>query len=194
MNTPHNKRSQNTDESIIRAAFEAMLSGGKPVSKITVREICQIARINRSTFYAHYQDVYDLFEKVEAQMAEMCRERMMGSFHTGGGFRQALESVFRFVQEYKEFYLLYFTDVQRTSHLLEVMVQPYIQQVSEIRIQDMGGLEDEGSYHFAFFTAGMGALISRWVSGNCKETPEQLYDILEREYGDGSLFLTWSRA
>ena len=39
MNTKNNKRSQNTDEAIIRAAFEAMLLGGKQISKITVREI-----------------------------------------------------------------------------------------------------------------------------------------------------------
>ena len=69
MNTKNNKRSQNTDEAIIRAAFEAMLLGGKQISKITVREICEKAGINRSTFYAHYTDVYDLFERVELKCA-----------------------------------------------------------------------------------------------------------------------------
>ena len=29
----------------------------KPVAKITVKEICERAEINRSTFYKHYQDV-----------------------------------------------------------------------------------------------------------------------------------------
>ncbi len=47
MNTKNNKRSQNTDEAIIRAAFESMLLGGKQISKITVREICEKAGINR---------------------------------------------------------------------------------------------------------------------------------------------------
>ena len=53
MNKPNNKRSRNTDEAIIHAAFAAMVEGKKPVSKITVREICERAQINRSTFYAH---------------------------------------------------------------------------------------------------------------------------------------------
>lgn len=34
----------------------------KPVSKITVTELCELAQINRATFYKHYLDVQDLME------------------------------------------------------------------------------------------------------------------------------------
>lgn len=37
----------------------------KPVSKITVKEICDMAEINRATFYKHYSDPFDLLEKLE---------------------------------------------------------------------------------------------------------------------------------
>ena len=30
----------------------------KPFNRITVREICETADINRSTFYMHYKDIY----------------------------------------------------------------------------------------------------------------------------------------
>ena len=93
MNKPNN-----TDEAIIHAAFAAMVEGKKPVSKITVREICERAQINRSTFYAHYMDVYDLFEKVESQMAQMFQENFR-SFEKSGeswDFLLAMERVFQF--------------------------------------------------------------------------------------------------
>lgn len=49
---------------MIRHSFLRLLTD-KPIGKITVKEICEMADINRATFYAHYEDVYDLLEKIE---------------------------------------------------------------------------------------------------------------------------------
>ncbi|MRG87155.1 TetR family transcriptional regulator [Salinibacillus xinjiangensis] len=40
----------------------------KPISSITVKEICEMADINRSTFYTHYSDHYDLLSKIEEEI------------------------------------------------------------------------------------------------------------------------------
>ena len=48
----------------------ARLLKEKPINKITVKEICNLAQINRTTFYKHYLDVYDLLDKIEAQFLE----------------------------------------------------------------------------------------------------------------------------
>ncbi|QDP39495.1 TetR/AcrR family transcriptional regulator [Radiobacillus deserti] len=42
----------------------------KQISAITVKEICELADINRSTFYAHYADQYDLLDKIEDEIIE----------------------------------------------------------------------------------------------------------------------------
>ncbi|WP_066151072.1 TetR/AcrR family transcriptional regulator [Halalkalibacter krulwichiae] len=42
----------------------------KQISAITVKEICEIADINRSTFYSHYLDHYDLLYKIEEEIIE----------------------------------------------------------------------------------------------------------------------------
>ncbi len=36
-----------------------------PLEKIKVRDICEMALINKSTFYSHYTDVFDLSDKME---------------------------------------------------------------------------------------------------------------------------------
>lgn len=40
----------------------------KPMSLITVKEICELADINRSTFYSHYTDVFDLLHSIEDEI------------------------------------------------------------------------------------------------------------------------------
>lgn len=193
MNTPNNKRRQNTDEAIVRAAFTCMVQGGKPVSKITVREICEQAGVNRSTFYAHYLDVYDLFEKVELQMAEMCYERIHQNFASRKSFFTVMEGVFQFVKEYQEFYLLYFTEITRASHLIEVINAPFQKQIKKIREEDMGfGVPGERAYHFQFFTAGISAMLIAWLLGNCKETPGEMVEVIGRIYGPHSLWNSWN--
>lgn len=193
MNTANNKRSRDTDEAIIRAAFQVMIEKKKPVSKITVREICELAQINRSTFYTHYLDVYDLFEKVEQHMAQMCADTILNSFAAGGGFQAAIEGVFGYILAYQDFYRLYFSELNHTARILTLMTEPFERQISQLRASDFGyKIKGEVVYHFTFFTAGMAALIAHWLDNGCKESPHQLYEILQREYGPNSLFLTWS--
>lgn len=53
-------------ESLVR------LMQATPISKISVKMLCDSADINRSTFYAHYTDPYDLLRKLEQEvMAEI---------------------------------------------------------------------------------------------------------------------------
>ncbi|MBR4319184.1 MAG: TetR/AcrR family transcriptional regulator [Oscillospiraceae bacterium] len=59
-------RIQKTKSSICNA-FIALRSK-KTLEKITVKELCELARINKSTFYAHYLDIYDLSDKIESEI------------------------------------------------------------------------------------------------------------------------------
>lgn len=46
------------------------LMNEKPISRITIKELCEEAEINRATFYAHYRDQYDLLEQTEMELVD----------------------------------------------------------------------------------------------------------------------------
>ena len=48
----------------------------KPVSQITIKELCENADINRTTFYSHYSDQYDLLHKIEAETLSLIQEAL----------------------------------------------------------------------------------------------------------------------
>ena len=52
---------------LIRKALTALLSE-KPLQSISVKELCQLAGINRGTYYSHYTDLYDLLQQIEDEM------------------------------------------------------------------------------------------------------------------------------
>ncbi|MBR3167561.1 MAG: TetR/AcrR family transcriptional regulator [Erysipelotrichaceae bacterium] len=87
------------------------LLGTKRFDKITVRELCEEAEIVRSTFYTHYQSVYDLIEEMENdlldELAYFISEEDLANSHalryTGPErhetiFSVPLDSTFRFFQ------------------------------------------------------------------------------------------------
>lgn len=58
-------RIRKTEAAIKNAFIE--LRAGKPLEKITVKELCALALINKSTFYTHYEDIYALSEAIEQE-------------------------------------------------------------------------------------------------------------------------------
>ena len=54
---------------VIKETFLNLLET-KDISQITVKEICEIADVNRATFYRYYLDIYDLLEKIEEDLIE----------------------------------------------------------------------------------------------------------------------------
>ena len=61
------RRVERTRNSIIDAFLE--LRSKRDLEKISVKELCERAGINKSTFYTYYQDIYDLSEQLETQVA-----------------------------------------------------------------------------------------------------------------------------
>ena len=72
MNTANNQRFQETDRRIRTVMLELIKQ--KDINKITVNDICKGCGINRSTFYAHFVDIYDLMDKMQMEIYQDIQE------------------------------------------------------------------------------------------------------------------------
>lgn len=63
---PVDRRTVKTKKMIRRALAELLQE--KELRKITVQEIADKAEVSRFTFYKHYIDVYDLYDKIEREL------------------------------------------------------------------------------------------------------------------------------
>lgn len=61
-------RVKKTRSSIINAFLQ--LRAKKPLERITIKELADLAEINKATFYLHYKDIYDLSETLENELFE----------------------------------------------------------------------------------------------------------------------------
>ncbi len=98
MNTPNNKWSHETKENIT-SAFLSLLQD-RELFDITVTDICNIAGIERSTFYAHFEDVSDLANAYAAEIEKQVSRQP----HTDNDFSW----IFDYIKEHLELFDSYF--------------------------------------------------------------------------------------
>lgn len=86
---------------IIRQAF-LELRVKYPLEKIKVSRLCQLAQINKTTFYKHYQDIYALSDEIENILIDAILnsfERINDLFSETEGFMRDLYEAFKSNEE-----------------------------------------------------------------------------------------------
>ncbi len=167
MNTVNNKRRQNTKEKIEKAFIDFLQD--KEISQITVSDICKETGFNRSTFYANYNDIYDLADKLRDRLELSVNELYDNDMANNVGLDYL--KLFNHIKENQRFYNTYFKLGYDNEH------SPYIGPVNNNIFPDKCI-----DYHIEFHKAGLNAIIKKWLKGGCKEPAEEIARILKDEY------------
>lgn len=180
MNKKNNERYADTERRIIEA-FAALLSE-KEMEKITVSEICRMTGIHRTSFYLHFQDVYDLMDKLDLYLSAQYLDIFTENSDENYDLSERFGIMFSFIAKNMNFYKAYIplgTELKFFDAVLSKEAKANKEQI----IERYGFTDDEElEYHTHFFTAGITAMIYRWLMRGCPETPERLAEILKNEY------------
>lgn len=180
MNIINNQRYKSTEEKIQNALFSLLKF--KKYDEILIKEICYEAGINRSSFYSHYSDINDLMIKTETMLSN----KIFKIFDLNKDWNDLVFiSLFKFLKENKEFYNAYLQS--NTNSFMER--NDFLSYIKAIKSHSkfLSLNNDETIYHMAFFAGGLKALCKSWIAKGCKESPEQMCNILKNEYNKNFL-------
>ncbi|WP_130838308.1 TetR/AcrR family transcriptional regulator [Lachnoclostridium sp. Marseille-P6806] len=153
----------------VRAAFIALLHE-KPLSKLTVKEICVRAGINRATFYKHYADVYDLMEKTEGEMLRHIRDSL-GKIDERG-VEAVLTEMLMQAKEFAAPYLIMFTE--NGDPFLAHRIGRICRDMMIERLPRPAGAQENGELtemYYAYLSGGTAGAVSVWFGGGMKTEP-----------------------
>ena len=170
MNTPNNKRRRESCQKIEKAFMELLQS--KELSEITVSQLCKITGLNRSTFYANYMDIYDLADKLRKALEDNFEQLYSAEIEQGFNSNDYLR-LFRHIYENRLFYRTYL----KLGYAHEYRIFTYDTALAREHFGDRF-IE----YHCEFFRAGITKIIEMWLEGGCKESPEDMEEIIKSEY------------
>lgn len=148
----------------------------KKLQDITVREISEMADINRGTFYLHYKDVYDLVNQIENEFAEEFDSILQ---HYSAGELTENPSLF-----FNEFYPF----IQENRELITVLISNNGSLNFENRVKSIIGnqalkkwMNAQGSGaseylapFFSYMVSGCIGLVHYWLESGMKETPQAM--------------------
>lgn len=149
---------------MIKKAFAEMLNE-KDITKITVTDIVEKAGVSRGTFYAHYMDVYDLYNAIQSNMMEAVRSAidLYGARALLLDPSQAIAGALLFLEEKKSYYKLFIT-TSRSDELV-TRIKDYVGERMTAEIGD-GFSEEELKEIRLFIYYSLGAiesLVRAWL-------------------------------
>lgn len=163
----------------IRDAFLQCLKE-KPVNRITVKEVCERAEINRATFYAHYTDVYDLLEKLEEETLDGLRRFIANRSDKDSDLLPAILKGMAGPQSDSAVLASPNGDPGFAGKLTELFHQEFICRMSS---QLPTASRETREQVYRFLAGGCSNLISGWVKGGMTIPAEEMGETLRRLSG-----------
>lgn len=163
------------------------------ISSISVKELCELADINRSTFYTRYRDTSDLLSQIEAQVYENVkryiekREYKQGSLPVS---QQMLTSVLEYTRENIELFKALL------SENCDFAFQKDILELAQIISSkyDMGIDAKTLEYLRVFGIAGCISLLQKWLKDGAVESPEYIAGLAMGFLQNGTAAFTGNHA
>ena len=161
----------------------------KDFEYITVKEICDTAGVNRSTFYLHYENISDLLKEttryiIDKHLSYYNIDKQRISLKFEGCKREELLFI---TDEYLMPYLKFIKDNQRlfkvsikqfhSMHMDEVYGKMFEHIFSPI-LARFCVPESERAYVMKFYLTGVFAIVMEWLDKNCADAMEAVIKVI----------------
>lgn len=176
MNTKENQYYKNNEQVMIDVFIKLLEE--KEIHKITVKEICDLAHVNRSTFYHHFLDIYDLLDHVALSHSKRITE-LFQEYGVSQDRRKNLSLIIHYIKENELFYRISF----HTS-AFEKLAESFSQLIFNHEIKNNSSFTHnvELEYKIRFYQIGLLSTLSYWLDHDCDMSEEELLDLFESFY------------
>lgn len=161
---------------IIQVNFVSLLKQ-KPINKITVKELCEMADINRATFYKYYMDIYDLMDKIEEEILKELQDTMRDSILDGIG--RTLVKLLEKMKENGSLYITLFSENGDTKFPLKIFQMCYAEFSTYISNQFPDLSQTQQAWIYVYTAQGSSGILNYWINDGMAESPEEVAKFIE---------------
>lgn len=173
MNRIKNKQYLHTHQHLQQLLIELLQTN--ELDEISVKELCRQAQINRSTFYYHYLDAYDLADQTFQQANRELIDKFKQAGSTVPFSEKSFASFFQYVKENQKVFKLsnksrvHFPIEEGLTELKELFRSHFDDRLSQQQLLD----------HIIFFQAGFTFLLRNWLDTSCATPITELVAVVQ---------------
>jgi AcrR family transcriptional regulator len=161
---------------IIEKSFVELLKV-KQLNKITVKELCDLSEINRSTFYKYYDDIFDLFDKMIAKSKV--------EFHNliqemkGQGRRKALTESLEKIKKNGDVYITLITEQRGHGVLDEALNEFFYELIKVSEVTFLNIPKDKQMWILNYLVWGCSGIVRCWANNEMKESTQKVATLID---------------
>ncbi|RPF52191.1 TetR/AcrR family transcriptional regulator [Aquisalibacillus elongatus] len=169
---------------VLKESLISLLSE-KSISSITVKELCEKADINRSTFYTHYSDHYDLLEQIEEEIAQDLRAYL-------SSYQFTIEEESKLMTQKLLEYII------ENKHTFQTLLNQNVDPTFEKRMMNIAqqflmnnwmpinkGDESYNRYLSTFIVSGAINVIKDWINQDMNQSPKEMSEMISQFTNNG---------
>lgn len=154
---------------VIKDSFVKLLKN-QPINKITVKDVCELAEINRATFYKHYTDCFDLLKQIEDESIAELQQLVLESRHKG--ITDIFIKIMTKMQENGSLYLTLFSENGDSAFPARILNLCYEQMELPLEFSALPASRRKWLYYF--MAHGCSGILNHWVNNGMKEEPAEI--------------------
>lgn len=150
----------------------------KSIYKITIRELCEVAGINRSTFYRYYENQFSLLGEMEGEIVDIIYFNL-AKLKTSDqqDNRKLLVVILSRLEEDVEFSRLLVNNNIDPEFPKKLLNSPQIREYNFAQLKDRYNTEHL-NYLADFITYGCYRTVQTWINKNNRESVDVIADML----------------
>lgn len=162
----------------------------KDFELITVKEICELAEVNRSTFYLHYDNSYDLLKETIEAVYKDFFSRFSADGHKEINLKEnSDEELFLITPKYLMPYLEFVEDNRKLFFIMyeknemmgaEKTYEKWFKEIFGPILTRFGVSQEEQPFIMIFYLKGIIGIINEWLARDCKESKETIISIIQK--------------
>lgn len=160
MNTKNNQRTRLSKMLLKNALMDALKEKGS-VNKVSVRELCERAELNRSTFYAHYSEPKDLLDELEEEILQSTKEHLekIGAENDLGAHKY-ISSFLKYIKDNDKQFRTLLIDSADPDFRSRFMQQTIAQFIENLDISFSPEIEQ---YIYSYILNGSTGILIQWI-------------------------------